>query len=275
MEISKYQTNKMQINIIFCLYLFLRIEALKNVSHDDVINRLKDTINSVDIFRNYYGTCSANVLLFLRTIDLRIFEELSIDVIQTKKGLTNHMMEMYLNQGNIGESKWFQFSGTHGLNRDELINRFVSLIKNKLIEMRFIYGILKNQEILTVLNYPSKKREVYHSVVVWLTNKDEIIIIDPQQYYITKRIELYTSEGYTNKYMDDDKMLIQTPIQTYLREHVDVISNYKDTYLLISFHYEISNKIGKIISLTNMVKDVVNRIKNEEEKHRLIRVEFL
>jgi hypothetical protein len=127
------------------------------------------------------------------------------------------------------------------------------------------------------LNYPSKNREVYHSVIVWLTNKDEIIIIDPQQYYLNKRIELYTSEGYTNKYMDNDNMLIQSPIQTYLREHVDIISNYKDTYLLISFHYEISNKIGKIISLSssgNILKDVINRIKNEEEKRKLIRVEF-
>jgi hypothetical protein len=267
----------MQINIIFCLYLFLRIEGLKNVTHDDVINRLKDTIYSVDIFKNYYGTCSANVLLFLRTIDLRIFEELSINVIQTKKGLTNNVMEIYLNQDIVKESKWFQFSGTHGLNRDELINRFVLLIKNKLIEMKFIYKIPKNQEILTVLNYPSKNREVYHSVIVWLTNKDEIIIIDPQQYYLNKRVELYTSEGYTNKYMDDDNMLIQSPIQTYLREHVDIISNYKDTYLLISFHYEISNKIGKIISLSssgNILKDVINRIKNEEEKRKLIRVEF-
>jgi hypothetical protein len=261
----------MRLNSYLFLTLLTAVNGLRNVSHEDVINRLRDTINSVEIFRNYYGTCSANTLLFLRAIDLRTFEDLSVQVIQMNKGLTNYDMEKYLNKDEIGESTWFQFSGKSDLNKEQLINRFISLVKNKLVEMRNIYGIQKHQEILTALNYPSLRKEVYHSVIIWLTNKDEIIIIDPQQYYINKRIELYTSEGYTNKYMDDNKMLIQLPIQTYIRENIDVESEYKDIYLLTSFHDEISNKLGKIISLSEsgfMVKDTINRIKVEENKYK-------
>lgn len=253
-------------NILFLILYFtisIQVESIKNVSHSNVIHRLKNTLQSKQLFKNYHGTCTINVLLFLQTINLYTFEDLFIEILSTKKGLTMTRMELYLNANTNNDAKWFQFSKYSKFNKEQSINRFIDIIKNKLIEMRSYYNYSPTQELLTVLNYPSIKTNGYHAVVIWLTSSNEIIIIDPQQYYINDAIILYTSDTlkYQYQYMDDDKMLYCAPIQTYISEKIDITNEYKDSYLLTTLHYEIAHdSINK-----NEVEEVLNRIQMEEK----------
>ena len=263
--------------VIFFMSMFLIFaESIKNMTHIDVTNRLKDTMSSIDLFKNYYGTCAPNTMLFLKTIDLPTFEDLSIEVMEINKGLTRGEMSSYLNKELSFNTRWYMFSGREGDDQETGIKRFIEKVRSKLISMRSDYGFAADQEILTALNYPTK-RGSYHAVTVWLTNKNEIVIIDPQRYYVENKIQLYTSEAYTDRYMDGDKQLIMSPIETYIRERIDVISEMRDTEVLTSLHIEIDDVKGKNrLSPSNReLQNVIGRIKAEEEKMlRRKRIEF-
>jgi hypothetical protein len=254
--------------VIFFMSMFLVfVHGIKNMTHIEVTNRLKDSMKVIDIFKNYYGTCAANSLLFLKTIDLPTFEELSVEIMEHRQGMTAMQMSSYLNKELNFNTKWYSFTGRKGLDEEASIDRYVELLKNKLIGLRNVYDFDRNQDILTSLNYPSKKGS-YHAVVLWLTNKDEIVIIDPQRYYVEGKIMLYTSEAYLDKYMDNDKELILYPIQTYIRERIDVTSDYRDTKMLESLHIEIDdvkNK-NKFSPYNKNLQDTIGKIRAEEEK---------
>jgi hypothetical protein len=254
--------------VLFLLGIFLTfVHGIKNMTHNDVTNRLKDSMKVVDIFKNYYGTCAVNTLLFLNTIDLPTFEELSIQVMETNSGMTRNQMSSYLNKELNIETKWYMFTGSGEDDVEKGINNFIEKIRKKMISMRDSYGFSQQQDILTALNYPSK-RGSYHAVVVWLTNKNEIVIIDPQRFYVENKIILYTSEAYLDRYMDNDKQLFMSPIQTYLRERVDVISDWKDTELLLSLHIEIEDIKGRdrLSPFNQNLLKTIGRIRDEEQK---------
>lgn len=267
-KIRKYKGGADPRIVIFFMSMFLIfVQGIQNMTHVDVTNRLKQTMSSIDLFKNYYGTCAVNTLLFLKTIDLRTFEELSIELMETKKGMTKYEMSPYLNSELNFDTRWYMFTGKEGLNEEESIQRFIDNVRNKLISMRSDYGFGPEQEILTALNYPTK-RGSYHAVTVWLTNKNEIVIIDPQRYHVENRIELYTSEAYMDRYMDNDKQLIMSPIQTYIRERIDVMSDFRDSQVLLSLHIEIDDVKGKnrLNPANRELQNVIGRIRATEEK---------
>lgn len=253
--------------IFFMSMFFILAEGIKNMTHFDVTNRLKQTMRTIDLFKNYYGTCSLNTMLFLKAIDLPTFEDLSIQLMDTKKGLTRQEMSSYLNKELSFDTKWYIFSGSNEEDEEAGIRRFIDKVRSKLISMRSDYGFGPQQEILTALNYPTK-RGSYHAVTVWLTNKNEIVIIDPQRYYVENQILLYTSEAYSDRYMDGDKQLMMTPIETYIRERIDVTSDYRDTEVLLSLHIEIEDIKGRnrLDPSNKELQNVIGKIRNAEEK---------
>jgi len=254
--------------VLFLISIFLTfVHGIKNMTHFDVKNRVKDSMKVVDLFKNYYGTCAVNTLLFLKTIDLPTFEELSIQVMETNRGMTRNQMSSYLNKEVELETKWYMFTGSGDNNIENGITNFIDKIKKKMMSMRDVYGFSQEQDILTALNYPSK-RGSYHAVVVWLTNKNEIVIIDPQRFYVEDKIILYTSEAYLDRYMDGDKQLILSPIQTYIRERVDVTTDWRDTEMLLTLHIEIDDIKGtNILSPYNEnLQKTIARIRDEEQK---------
>ena len=89
----------MQINVILKImsFFYVFVKGIKNMTQTEVIDRIKQANKVSDIFKNYYGTCALNTMLFLNTIDLQIFEELSINMMKTKSGLATHEISLYLN----------------------------------------------------------------------------------------------------------------------------------------------------------------------------------
>ena len=204
-------------------------------------------------------------MLFLKTIDLQTFEELSVNMMKIKPGFTSNEMSSYLNSELNIHSRWFSFSA-RGENEEDTITNYIEKIRSKLIEMRSVYGFADNQAILTAMNYPKKGKYVGHSVVIWLTNNNEIIIIEPQK-FLRNDIILYTSEASYERFMNNDKSLKIEPIRTYIRENIDILNDYRDTDLFESLHIEIYDKYGKntLDPKNENIMKTISRIKEVEE----------
>lgn len=228
-----------RIVILFMSLFVMLVQGIKNVTHYEVVQRLKDTFRVSDLFRNDYGTCTVNSMLFLKAIDLKTFGDLSIQVMSSKEGLTTKQMTTYLNSELDIYSKWFKFNIPEGFDEETAISQYINIVKDKLINTRAIYGFSDSQDLLTVMNYPVKGKSTGHSVVLWLTNRNEIIIIDPQRYYYNNQIILYTSEFYMDPYMNNDKELHLESIRTYIREKIDIMSDWRTTDIFESMHIEV------------------------------------
>ena len=144
-----------------------------------------------------------------------------------------------------------------------MITNYIEKIRNELVKMRLVYGFADNQSILSAMNYPKKQKDRGHSVVIWLTNNNEIIIIDPQKFFINDII-LYTSESLYERYMNNDKLLKIESIRGYIRENIDLLSDYRETEIFESLHIEIYDKNTLDPKNKNIIKTIL-RIKEVEE----------
>jgi len=254
----------MKSNVILRImaFFYVFVKGIKNMTQIEVINRIKQANKVSDIFRNYYGTCALNTMLFLNTIDLQTFEELSINMMKIKSGLARHEISSYLNSELNINSIWFSFS-INDKNEEDMITNYIEKIRNELVKMRLVYGFADNQSILSAMNYPKKQKDIGHSVVIWLTNNNEIIIIDPQKFFINDII-LYTSESLYERYMNNDKLLKIESIRGYIRENIDILNDYRETEIFESLHIEIYDKNTLDPKNKNIIKTIL-RIKEVEE----------
>jgi len=255
----------------FISMFFVFAKGVQNMTDTDIIKRIKQANEVSDVFRNYYGTCTLNTLLFLRTISIPTFEELSIDMMVRKPGLTTTQMSQYLNKELNFHSKWYSFSGREG-ELEEVITLFIERTRNKLISLRSVYGFSENQSIITAMNYIKRGKDVGHSVIVWLTSKNEIVIIEPQK-FLRNDIILYTTD--VGRYMYNDKQLKTEQIRTYIRENIDVTNEDRETDIFISLHIEIDDTNGdnslspfnrKLIETITRIRGVEEDLQDKEEK---------
>ena len=262
--------------IIFFMSMFLVfVKGIKNMTDTDVINRIKQVNEVSDLFRNYYGTCTLNTMLFLKTIDLPTFEELSIDMITNRPGLTTREMAPYLNKELTFDSKWISLSGREG-ELNEVVENFIEKVINKLIQLRSDYGFGPTQSVITAMNYIKKNKRVGHSVVLWLTSNNELIIIEPQKIYMHGLI-LYTSDTSLDKYMFNDKEIKRGSLRNYIRENIDIQNEISDVDIFASLHIEIDDMRGiNILSSKNKrVIETISRIRNvEQSMEEKERIEF-
>lgn len=244
-------------SIIFMMMLILFVNGIQNITDTNVIARIKQANSVSDIFRNNYGTCTLNTLLFLKTIDLPTFTELSIDMMQNKAGMSTNEMSRYLNYELNIQSKWFSFT-PRGNTEQELIEDFINKIKKKLISLRMSYGFDSNKSILTAMNYTKKNKENGHSVVLWLTSNDDIILIEPQK-FISNNILLYSSDKINSSIHINDNQVKFSSLQQYIYDNIDITNDIKETEIFESIHIEINDIYNKdVFSQTN--KNILNAI---------------
>jgi hypothetical protein len=125
-----------------------------------------------------------------------------------------------------------------------------------MVNVRTKYGFEHNQDLLTAMVYPSKKQAGHnHAVVLWLTNNDELIIIDPQVFYQENNIILYSSNE-SASYLDDDRSLILTPIKHYIKENIDILNPETETNVLEGLHVE-SESTGDDVNLSKTNKKLL------------------
>lgn len=261
-----------RIIIFFITLFFVFSKGIRNMTDSDVIKRIKEVNDVSTLFKNDYGTCALNSLLFLKTIDLPTFEQLSIGIIQDKITLNRFKTAFYLNKQLDIYSKWYKIS----VNTDrknlrigiELqIDNYLDKIKNKLIDLRKFYQFSENQSIITEMNYPFKNTiNLAHSIVIWLTSKNELIIIDPQK-FLQNEIVIYSDNSL------DLGIKIES-IKDYIKQNVDLFYN---SYLFESIHIELEDISGenKLEKENVNLQRTIKRIQETKEKRILGKVEEL
>ncbi len=245
--------------LFFISFAFLIVKGMKNVQHNEVIKQLKDSFDVASIYQNYYGTCTLNTMLFLKSIDLPTFDSLSRYVIRERSGLSLDEMSFLLNKKIFLTTDWLQLKGEE----DALAESYIEKLKSFMINVRTKYGFQQNQDLLTAMVYPAKKQAghlkiVDHAVVLWLTNNDELIIIDPQVFYQENSIILYSSNE-SSSYLDDDRSLILRPIKDYVKGNIDILDPQRETNVLESLHIE-SESTGDDVNLSKTNKKLLETI---------------
>jgi hypothetical protein len=277
---KKVKTNKNKIRkiqkggadpriIIFFIFLFFVFsKGIKNMTDIDVIKRIKEANNVSILFKNDYGTCALNSLLFLKSIDLPTFEQLSIGIIKNQIKLNRFNIGSYLNKELHIYSKWFKI--TEKTEEKNLrigielsVQNYIEKIKNRLIDLRKFYNFSENQSIITEMNYPFKNTlTISHSVVIWLTSENELVIIDPQK-FIKNELELFTNNPL--QIMFNDKMLKTKSMNDYIKQNIDL---YNSTFIFESIHIELEDLKGEnILDQENInLQQTLSRIQQAKEQ---------
>ena len=228
-----------RIIMFFVSLFFIFSKAIKNMTDSDVINRIKEANNVSILYKNDYGTCAINTLLFLKTIDLPTFEQLSIEVIEDKINFNRFKISSYLNKELHIYSKWYSITEKNEeknlrLGIELKIQNYIDKIKNKLIDLRKFYNFPEKQSIITGMSFPFKNTlNLAHSVVIWLTSENELVIIDPQK-FINNGLVFYTTNPNSQEKTKS--------INEYIKQNVDLQDS---TYIFESLHIELEDVNGE------------------------------
>ena len=260
-----------RIIIFFITLFFVFSKGIKNMTDSEVIQRIKEANDVSILFKNDYGTCALNSLLFLKTIDLPTFEQLSIGIIEDKIKFNRFKIASYLNKELHIYSKWYSIHVKTeeknlrvGLEVD--IENYIYKIKNKLIDIRKFYNFSETQSIITLMDFPFKNtNNLAHSVIIWLTSENELVIIDPQK-FIKNEFVIYT----TNSNPQEKKK----SLKDYIRKNIDL---QKNTYIFESIHFEIEDITGenKLEKENINLQKVISKIQETKEKSVIGKIEEL
>lgn len=261
--IQKGGTNPQLIILLISLLLVL-VKGITNTTDIEIIKRIKQSAESYDIFTNYYGTCSLNTMLFLKTIDLPTFEELSVNIMTNKIKFSTAKMLPYLNKELDVKGEWTEVN----LEENENEQNYINSLKNIMISMRLKYGYKQNASLITAMTYQVKNKETSHAVILWLTSSNKLVLIDPQL-FSKYGVIIYGSELESGKkYLDSEKKIKVYSLSYYIKKNIN-FDKKSDNYLfptrvLSSIHLEINDIYGKNeLSLNNkLLTDTITRIKN-------------
>lgn len=258
--LKKQKGGATHLYILLFISFILLAQGMRNMSYLDVKERINDAFHAKELFRNKYGTCSINSLLFLRSIHLDTFKDLSLQIMKTNKGLTSSQFTEYLNSEIVFKTDWLILLATGDedpLAVDLNAVSFIDKIKSKISRLREIYG---HGNLLTAMNYPVKNKKNGHAVVLWITENDELVLIDPQDFYYENRIVLYSSAPLQNNVTN----MHFEPLTEYIKNRVDVLDDNRETQIFMQMHTEIDTGI-KDNELTNRV---VSSIQNAMPKSK-------
>lgn len=270
--------------LIFSLMSVLLLMIHQNVlgvqpEYDkDVINRLVRAGQIKEIFENKHGTCAINTALFLGSINLKTYGEITESIIKRGSGLTFSEVSSYLNSSLNTLWEWDSISNTHfdfitevaqttrylrgslpisnESGRREKINEYIHTIKDKLIKMRNnMKHQREDQGILTALMYPSES--VQHAVVAWLTSDETLVIIDPQE-FMQGNVVLYMDDVNKTDWLSNK--FLKVGLNDYFMKYLDEREN-GITLILRDLHIKKEEHLEEITSSNPMVNEVIERIK--------------
>jgi hypothetical protein len=271
-----------RIIVFFISLFFIFSKGIKNMTDSDVIKRIKEANNVSILFKNDYGTCALNSLLFLKTIDLPTFEQLSIGIIKDQISINRFDTGTYLNREIHIYSKWYSISEKTEeknlrIGLETVIENYIDKIKIRLIELRKFYNFPESQSIITEMNFPFKNTsEIAHSVVIWLTSENDLVLIDPQK-FLKNELVIFTNNPNTQNSMFRDQMLNSKSLKDYIKEYVDL---YEYSFIFESLHIELEDLKGenKLEQENINLQKTILRIqetKDKKENRKLTRVEEL
>jgi hypothetical protein len=167
-------------------------------------------------------------------------------------------------------TNWFRLRGEEG-NSDLVAESHIEKLTSFMINTRVKYGY---QDLITAMIYPAKNdtrgdnaKPIEHAVVLWLTNKNELIIIDPQIFYEESSIVLYSSNHDLGN-LDNDSSLITRSIKDYIKQNIDINDEERMLYVLEDAHMESENVDADLSSLRTNQKliQMISNIRRYEKE---------
>lgn len=264
---------KMIISWMICIFTILTItQYVSSVQPEydvDVISRLIQVEKIKDLFENNYGTCAANSALFLGSINLDTYEMITEKIIKEGHGPSFSESTNYFNSSlaTLWNWEWFtipriepekhQLRGTMEIEMQNIkyeeVNAYINLLKEKMMNIKSEKTDLPEQGILTALGYPSS-RSAHHSVVAWLTSDNTLVIIDPQEFFVTGSVILYSDN--LSKYPEFESK----SIQNYFMKNLDY-TIYNTSILLKDFHIKREENLMELTENNEKVTNIVKKLR--------------
>ena len=151
--------------IIILYSLGNTISGIISISDENVIKRIEETKSVINIFDNTHGWCIALQAILNKKFSFKdyITKEIKID----------------------WELSSFQYKLTKPNLRGSIdnIDIYTSSIRNLMIILKNdVHNLDSNVGIITAFSYPTYTNGINHMVILWLTQDDHLILIDPQTY---------------------------------------------------------------------------------------------
>jgi len=254
--------------ILLMTILISFVNGMRGVSDSSVIKRIKETADVADLFKNYYGTCGVNSLLFLKSISLETFENLSVKIMMDSQdegkevGISPREATKYLSEKLLAITEWHRFNY-----HDKQINlrgnpgqMFIDDTMSVLTDLRRNYG---SESIISILIYKSKVER--HAVIIWLTSNNDLVIIDPQLFF-AEDIVLYTTGNIKSGYIFGDEELKARPMNEYINKYMDLTNaTHSGVLTFTGMHTELENQEDTLSVYNPQIKNVVARIKGLDD----------
>lgn len=277
--ISKLIFSLMSVILIISKNVF----SLQPEYDNDVVKRLINAGEIKELFENKHGTCAINTALFLGSINLKTYSEVTEKIVKRGHGLTFSEATSYLNSSlktlwewesvlnndltrnsntnsnSLLHSQTRYLRGSLNINKDEQkhekITLYVQLLKEKLIQMRNNMTHTPEQGILTALSYPSFS--VQHAVVAWLTSDETFVIIDPQE-FMQGNVVLYVDN--VSKLSILPNHFLKVGMDNYFMKYFDERENGA-TIILRDMHIRKEEHLEEMTRENPMINEVIEKIK--------------
>jgi len=284
--------------LLFIIILFILgngVLSIKNVTDNDILDRLVNSKKIIGLFKNTHGTCMINTASFLKNIGLKSHEELSIKKIQNNNEniLSQHIFNEYAEKKLQIKWKWnslHKIPSTkniynnsprvtnlrgHIMNNEDTLTIKNDIIKNNIdylhaymIQMRTEFNLHNpNEGVVTAYVYPyASDINVAHVVTLWLNSKNELFIIDPQKYVRTDNIIIYSDSIPNEEFMNhlSTREITQYSLSEYFSKYLDT-TNGGTHIIMSSIHSELSDNTSVFDMSTTKVDRTIQRI--EDAKH--------
>jgi len=232
--------------VIFLTFNPLTIKSLMTTKDSRVISKIVDASKNAALYENKNGTCVSNVLYFFNAISLETHRHHLLNSVSMTHG---DIIEK-LNFKGTFKTIWLEFSMFDALDdfipesseKDKNIYEYVDNEKTSDLTKRYIEKLRKicanmGKGFVTVLTYPTKKS--YHAVILWYTETDNIVLIDPQLFYEHNIIEIFSDINEDFERYNAGTGIKVYSLNTYVGRNVDLRSMFRETYILKEKHFEI------------------------------------
>lgn len=282
--------------IVF-LFMSGNVKSVLNVTHSSLVNDLRNSFSVADIFKNKYGTCAPNVLLFMKVIGLDKFSELTTQIISQRQYMPKAQVSEYLNRKMGINEIWdiqpieYDVENAKKSMSNKLLSKYISYVNSqsgadKSLMDKYILSIYLLEDIrekmkglrkklfnevpnsiVTYASLPginSKGIGAGHAVTLWLTPDDKLLLIDPQKFIYSDVVVVFSEDFFREKDIEIWRLT------DYFVNLIDFRVG-RSYYIMSQIHEQIYDKNDEnTLSVNNpKIMKIISQLKTLQEKREI------
>ncbi len=282
--------------IVF-LFMSGNVKSVLNVTHSSLVDDLRKSFSVADIFKNKYGTCAPNVLLFMKVIGLDKFSELTTQIISQRQYMPKAQVSEYLNRKMGINEIWdihpieYDVENAKKSMSNKLLSKYISYVNSqsgadKSLMDKYILSIYLLEDIrekmkglrkklfnevpnsiVTYASLPginSKGIGAGHAVTLWLTPDDKLLLIDPQKFIYSDVVVVFSEDFFREKDIEIWRLT------DYFVNLIDFRVG-RSYYIMSQIHEQIYDKNDEnTLSVNNpKIMKIISQLKTVQEKREI------